>query len=193
MTWIPAIGGGRRMPARRSINVIASTAGAFFLLFLLNEFLFSRLAYSEAVNWVFLPSGLRLAFVLIFVEEGAIGIVLASSVISLLYHFNSDVITALGAGVVSGFAPWLARLICLDLFKLDVNLQRLSASTLLKVTALFSIVSPVLHQVWFSLRGQTQDFITSTAVMAVGDLIGTLVVLYAAKYLLARVAVAQQK
>jgi hypothetical protein len=166
------------------MGVVAATAVAYFLLFELSDFLFGWLRFSETANWIFLPSGLRLVFVLIFVEAGAIGIVVATTLIGLTSIFNGDVITALGAGAISGFAPWMARLICLDLFELDVNLQHLHASTLLKASVLFAILSAVLHQIWFSWRGQTPDFFSSTAVMAVGDWVGTMAVLYAAKFLL---------
>ncbi len=186
--------GGRALPAssqghggsiliRKSIGIIATTCAAYFLLCRLNTALFSSLGYSDGVDWVFLPSGLRLAFVLVFVEEGALGIMLASALVGGLYHFSDDVVTALGAGFISGFAPWLARLVCLDRFKLDVNLRGLTAVTLIKVSLVFSALSPVLHQLWFSWRGRTEDFISSTAVMAVGDLVGTLLVMYSVKML----------
>ncbi|MFZ4479227.1 MAG: hypothetical protein ACOYNZ_04975 [Rhodoferax sp.] len=168
----------------KNATVIAATAIAYFLLFQINSFLFSRLGYSEGVDWIYLPSGLRLVFVLIFVETGAIGIAIASSAIGLMYCCNGDAVTAVGAGAISGFAPWLARQTSLNLFELDVNLNRLTSSTLIKVAVLFSVFSPVMHQVWFSWRGQTQNFIGSTAVMVIGDLAGTALVLYAAKLLL---------
>jgi hypothetical protein len=180
---------GEQMPIQKSISIIVATAIAYFLLFRLNTILFSPLGYSAGVDWIFLPSGLRLAFVMIFVGLGAVGIAVASIAISLMYYFNGDVVTAVGAGLISGFAPWLARLICLDWFELDVNLYQLSASTLLKVSVVFALFSPLLHQLWFTWRGQTEDFISSTAVMTVGDLAGTMVVLYAGKFLLNFVSV----
>ena len=39
------------------------------------------------------------------------------------------------------------------------------------------------RELWFSWRGRTEDFISSTAVMAVGDLVGTLLVMYSVKML----------
>ena len=157
---------------------------AYFLTFELNAYLFSTLAYTPEVNWIFLPSGLRLVLVLVFVEQGAIGIALASATVSYVYQLDGDLITMMGAGVISGFAPWLARLICIDRLKLDVDLKNLTPATLLKVSVVFSLLSPVLHQLWFTWRNQTADFARSTTIMAVGDMVGTMIILYASKFAL---------
>ncbi len=116
--------------------------------------------------------------------EGA-RISVASVAISYLYQFDGNLLTAVGAGFLSGFAPWLALLICIDKFKLDVNFSNLTATTLLRISVLFSVLSPVLHQLWYTSRGVTANFVSSTAVMVVGDLLGTVAVLYAAKAALA--------
>lgn len=166
------------------LAIVSGTALAYYLLFLLNNIIFSGLGYSEGVNWIYLPSGLRLAFVLIFTGWGTIGIALSSIYISYQYQFNGDLITIVGAGTISGFAPWLARLVCIDKLKLDVELRNLTASTLLKVSGIFAVLSPVLHQLWYTWRGQTDNFIASTAVMALGDFVGTFVMLYLTKMLI---------
>ena len=169
------------MSIRKIALVIAMTASAYFLLFGLNDYFFSALGYSSGVNWVFLPSGLRLVFVLLFVELGAVGIALASVAISYLFQFDGNLLTLLGAGAISGFAPWLARRVSVDSLGLDVNLRHLTAATLIKVSVLFAVLSAVLHQLWYTFRGNTESFVKSTVVMSIGDLIGTIAVLYTAK------------
>jgi hypothetical protein len=172
------------MTIQKNALLVGLTAIAYFGLFELNALLFASISFSMGVNWIFLPSGLRLAFILVFGVWGAIGIALASFVINLLFYFDGSFVTPIGAGLISGFAPLLARSICADLFKLELDLKNLTAGTLLKVAVVFALLSPVLHQSWFTLRGHTENFISSTAVMAVGDLTGTLLVLYAARFLL---------
>lgn len=166
---------------RTNLVIAAGTASAYLLLFQLNDYLFSSFAFSKGVDWIFLPSGLRLVFILIFVAWGAFGIVLASFAIGLGVYFNGDVVTALGAGIISGMSPLLARLVCINSLKLDVNLERLTPSTLLKVAAVFAVISPVMHQLWFVARGYTENFLSSTTVMALGDFTGTITVLYGSK------------
>lgn len=172
------------MDASKNVAVVVLTGVAYFLLFLLNDLLFSSFGYSEGVSWIFLPSGLRLAFVLIFVELGAVGICLASMAISYRYQFGGDLITIVGAGFISGFAPWLARIFCMDKLKLDMDLHNLTANTLLKVSIIFALLSAVLHQIWGWWRGHTENFISTTMVMAVGDLVGTILMLLTAKFIL---------
>ena len=172
------------MQIQKSALVVALTAVSYLLLFQLNTWLFSSLNFANGVNWIFLPSGLRLIFILVFLELGAMGVVLASIAISLNQTFGADWVSAFGAGLISGFSPWLARLVCIDRLKLDINLNQLNTQTLLKVAVVFSVLSAVMHQLWFSWRGLSEAFVTQTAVMAVGDLVGTVIVLYAAKLLL---------
>lgn len=172
------------MTSRNIPVVVLAVAISYFLLFVLNGYLFSALGYGEGVAWIYLPSGLRLVFVLLFVEWGALGIALASVLSAYLFQFHGDALTILGAGLISGFAPWLARRLCVDAFRLDVNLENLTVRTLLKMAAVFSLLSPVLHQVWYSWRGVTADFFSAVAVMFVGDFVGTLIMLYVAKRIL---------
>ncbi len=168
--------------ALRNTFVVLATAAAFALLFELNSFLFSALVFSKGVDWIFLPSGLRLAFVLVFGEWGALGIVLASFGLGYGQHYSDDTVNALVAGLISGLSPLLARKFCTDFLGLHTDLERLTAASLLKFAAVFAVISPVLHQVWYVAYGQTQDFVSTAAVMAVGDFTGTLMVLYVFRF-----------
>jgi hypothetical protein len=172
------------MASSKNLLIITACALTYFLAFQLNTYLFSAFEYTQEVNWVFLPGGLRLILILLFVEWGAIGIGIASIAICYLNQIEINMITIIGTGFMSGFAPWLARLICIDRLKLDVNLKNLTPATLLKISAVFALLSPVLHQLWFTWRNQTADFVRSTSIMAVGDLVGTMIVLYGSKLVL---------
>ncbi len=172
------------MTSPKNFLIITACALAYLLTFQLNTYLFSSFEYTQEVSWVFLPSGLRLILILLFFEWGAIGIGLASMAVCYFNQIESDMVTIIGAGFISGFAPWLARLVCIDRFKLDVNLNNLTPATLLKTSAVFALMSPVLHQLWFAWRNPATDFVQSTTIMAVGDLVGTLIVLYASKLVL---------
>ena len=91
--------------------------------------------------------------------------------------------SGLGAGAVvsggslAGFAPFMARQIAIDYLKLDKDLLNLRALGLFKVSVLFAIISPLVHQLWYFWTGRTENFLTSTAVMMVGDWFGTVLVL----------------
>jgi hypothetical protein len=170
---------------------IGGTAIAYATLFELNAFLFSSLSFTTVTNWVFLPSGLRLAFILIFgvwgavgIMLGTVGIMLSAVAMGMAPYFNGDLLTAAGAAFISGFSPLLARQLSQNWFHLDLDLHPLALSTLLRVIVLFAVLSPVMHQLWFTYRGVTAHFLESTLVMAIGDLTGTLIVIYMTKFLM---------
>lgn len=169
------------MALPKNLAVIGGTAIAYFLVYEINAYLFSSLAYARDVYWVFLPSGLQLAFILVFVEQGAIGIALATTLLGFLYQPNADLSIIVGTGFLAGFAPWLARLICIDKLRLDENLKNLTSTSLLAIALVFSLLPPVLLQLLYSCCGLSNDFVVTTAVMFTGALIGTFAMLYLAK------------
>lgn len=170
------------------VAVVLGTALAYGVLFEVNTLLFSALTFSAGVSWIFLPSGLRLAFILVFGVSGALGIALASIITSLLFFFEGNWQSSIVTGLISGGAPLLARKFCVDFLGLGADLKGLNGLGLLKMAAVFAVVSPLLHQLWYLSQGLTEDFVRSTLVMALGDLFGSLVVLYLARWALLSVA-----
>lgn len=167
--------------------IVAGTFIAYTVLFHLNHFLFGSLGFSQGVDWIYLPSGFRLMFVLIFAEWGGLGVALASMFISATFHFDGNMASVLGAGFISGFAPVLARYVCHDKLGMDLALRNLSVGKLIAVSLVFAGMSATMHQIFFTLRGHTDNFIASTAVMAFGDLMGTVIMLYMAKGVLSMI------
>jgi hypothetical protein len=157
--------------------IVCTTAIVYFVLYQINLILFSSFNYSHRVDWVFLPSGLRLTFVLLFALDGAIGIMLASTLLTYFLYFDGSYLNLFITGSLAGLAPFIARQIAIDYFGLDKNLLNLRALGLLKVSVLFAIISPLVHQLWYFWTGRTENFLTSAAVMMVGDWFGTVLVL----------------
>jgi len=166
---------------RQRFAIIAITSISYYLLYRLNMTLFGSLNFSHRVDWIFLPSGLRLAFVLLFLADGAVGIALASTLITYLLYFDGSYISMLLTGSMAGLAPYLARQVAVHQWQLDKNLKNLKAIGILKISVLFAFISALVHQLWYFWNGKTNDFIASASVMMVGDLLGTLIVLFALK------------
>ena len=158
---------------------VAFSALAFFLLCEVNDLLFQHLAYSPGVSWIFLPSGLRLLLVLMFGGAGAIGVALGSFADGLGREAGLEVTVA--AAMISGLAPWLARWFCLKSLKIQSDLNALSARQLVQMAAIFSVFSAVLHQALYVGVGMSPTFAQGAAIMAIGDLLGTLLVIYTFK------------
>lgn len=167
-------------PTRPGLHFALTLLGCAFVygaFFYVNELLFKSLEFKQGVNWVFMPSGLRLALVLVFLWQGALGITLASIAITW-WTFEASMVFSMVTGCISGFAPWLARRVALDWLKLDPDIQHLSPSKLLELSVLFAATSALLHQLWFAWNGTHAHFVQDTLVMMLGDLMGTLLVLF---------------
>jgi hypothetical protein len=169
----------KRFLSTPSLITVAGSATGFYLLCELNDWLFRALAYAQGVSWVFLPSGLRLGLVLMFGGAGALGVVLGSLFVGLDRPQALEVTVV--AALLSGLAPWLARWVCLRALGLRDNLSHLKARQLLQMAMIFAVISAVLHQVLYVSAGLSESLLKGTAVMALGDLLGTLLVLYGLK------------
>ena len=174
------------MQLQKSVWVVALTALAYIGLFSFNQFVFSSLDGTSARGLVFLPSGLQLIGVLLFVEWGALGLVLGALAMGLGPLYAGDPITALGAALLAGLAPLFARVLCVRYDALDEDLHGLSAAALLRLTVVFSALSALLGQLWLLGRNQGGDLWAGMALHFTGDLLGTLIVLYSAKLVLDR-------
>jgi hypothetical protein len=155
---------------------------AYFYAFQLNAHWFEWMEFSPGTNWVFLPSGLRLLFVLVLLRAGAIGIALGSVVVN--YSFgNADAhVFNIVTGLISGASPYIARELAVLWFGLDQQLANVSGRMFFKLSVLFAAVNSLTHQLWFFWEGHTQNFLASAAAMAIGDWTGTVLVLATASF-----------
>ena len=149
---------------------------SYTTLFYLNDWLTSHLTFGLGVSWIYLPAGLRLFLTLIFGLPGALGIALASFFISYLGPFPHELTTCMGIGLISGFAPYLARIFVLNNLKILPDLSNLSLPKLAICTLIYATLSAGLHQWWFSIRSldETGSF-NHFLVMLIGDVLGTIV------------------
>lgn len=181
------------MPSKKfTLTTLLATALVYFLLDAVNRVLFYSAATASGESWIYLPAGLRLAFILIFLGTGAVGIALASCAIGLIHFSGMDPVTVLGAGLISGFSPWLARVICLEKFKLDTQLHHLNLAALVKMALTFAALNAVLQQMWLALFNPSTYFVEATARMFVADMLGTVILLYVAKYSLSLLPAPEQ-
>lgn len=160
--------------------LISIAAILYAASFSINTYVMSSFSFSLGVSWVFLPAGLRLLLTLLLDKSGALGIAIASTAISLGFYFE-DPILGIGAGIISGLAPYMAKLLVFRETDLKQDLSQLDAKQLLNCVFVFSIVSPLMHQAWYTLHNKDHLFFEDLGVMIIGDLIGTFIVIYFAK------------
>ena len=171
---------------RLQLISIATSALLYFGCFHLNMVLFNTLELHSGANWIFLPAGVRLLCTLLLGAEGAIGLLIASLLISLQTYGEMGLITNLVSAFVSAGAPYLVYRLAL-LNGLPPTLGKLNATKLVLLSLVYAFSSALLHSLWYMLRSVHADLLTGFTAMFTGDLIGTLIVLYVMKMVLATI------
>jgi hypothetical protein len=124
----------------------AISAMAYAFLFYFNGWLTNSLVFGLGVNWIYLPAGLRLFLTLIFGFPGALGIAIASFLISYFGDFPSELTLCIGIGLVSGFAPYLVKYFVFSNLRLESDLSNLNFPKLIACILIYSLLSAGLHQ-----------------------------------------------
>jgi hypothetical protein len=158
-------------------GLILVSAGLYAFAFRASDSLSQHFAFSHSTSWVFIPAGVRMLLALILLEMGAIGVALGTVWIDYGLHESLDHFYHWGTATIAGVSAYISTLISQRLFKLQADLSQLSVSKLLGISAVYSVISPLMHQTWFVWQGKTEDFLYSTAMMGIGDFFGTLIVL----------------
>jgi hypothetical protein len=169
---------------RQQAAHVAVTIALFLAMLWANDWLFQRFEFAPGINWVYLPAGMRLLCTLLFAEAGALGLLLVSWYVSFVYFFPGDPARAFVGGILATLAPWLVYRGARRVYGFEGSLGNLTPGRLLILALVYSVASPLLHHIWFALRGQGQ-LLQGFFAMFIGDLAGTLIVLYGIKGLLA--------
>lgn len=174
----------RTFPNRFSVFLVGTLISAllYSALFFLNDWLTIALKYDLGVSWIYLPAGLRLFLILIFGLAGAIGIAAASFAISYFGVFPPDLITCIGIGLISGFAPLLAKWVVVSNTHISNDLSNLSLQKMIFCILVYALVSAGLHQWWFVARDLESGSLNHFLVMFAGDIAGSILLIVLIKY-----------
>jgi hypothetical protein len=151
-------------------------------LFFFNDWITEMLKYDLGVSWIYLPAGLRLFLILIFGLAGAIGIAAASFAISYFGVFPPDLLTCIGIGLISGFAPLFAKWVVISNTYISNDLSNLSMQKILLCIVVYALMSSGFHQYWFVLRDLESGSINHFLVMFAGDVAGSILLIALIKY-----------
>jgi hypothetical protein len=168
---------------RPQFAMVLATMCVFLAMLELNDWLFRRFEFVPGINWIYLPAGMRLLCTLLFAEAGAVGLLLVSWLVSFLWFFPGQFERPFIGGILATAAPYLVFLWAKRRYGLQSSLANLTPARLMVLILAFSLASPLLHHIYFALRGQ-QGLLRGFAAMFVGDLSGTLIVIYLMKAML---------
>ena len=169
--------------ARLQSAMVMATMLLFVAMLAVNEWLFTKLEFAPGINYVYLPGGVRLLCTLLFAEAGAIGLLLVSWLVCFFYFFPDDPVRSFMGGILATAAPYGVYRLAQRFYGIGASLVNLTSKRLLVLSVAYSIASPLLHHIWFAVHGDAGST-PGLAAMVIGDLSGTLIVLYTVKGLL---------
>jgi hypothetical protein len=141
-----------------------------------NEHLLRSTEVATGVNWIYLPAGLRLCYVLVMPVQGTLAIFVASLIMASRDPALSWALVLVSACVTAA-GPLLARVVSMHWLTLRPNLDNLTSGMLFLMAVLFGVFSTSLHQAFYVAIGRSQAWLS----MWVGDTLGCLLCLYLLK------------
>ncbi len=144
--------------------------------------MFHELEWTKTTSWIFLPAAVRLLVVLLWRWWGAVGLLLGA-LLTNVSVFGWLTPQSLVVATLSAAAPCVAVELGRRWLDIAVTLQGITAVSLLKLLGISAAISVILHGSYFWLSG-TAGAIGDVVPMFVGDVIGTLIVLYVTRALL---------
>jgi len=158
---------------------ITGTVAVYLLSLWLNEEIFTHTEFLRGVNWIYLPTGIRLLSTLLLGADGAIGLLIAGLIVDFAYYFPHDPVRAVVGAIISAAGPYAVYRLALERYDLRASLTNLTPKRLLVLAFVVATANSVLHHIWFALTGDTQNFVERFCMMFIGDLLGALIMLYA--------------
>ena len=111
---------------------------------------------------------------------GALGIVLGSLISTQGFTVEFSV-SNVGACILSGVTPWLGALFSIRAMGLKDSLANLTPTSLLKIGFVCAAATALSLEFWLALNGYSVHFFEALSSRMVGNILGTLAVLYAIK------------
>lgn len=165
------------------IFFVMSVAAIWIALFQLNTWLFSDAKVSGYISWVFLPAAIRMLAVMIGGWAGAFGLFVGALVTNIAF-IEYEPLNVVTLAALSSVGPLLAAYLCTRWLRLPNDLSGLNRSQLLVFAVAGAVFNVFPHNMYFYLTGVSSDAWSGVVPMFVGDLVGTLVVLYLASFLI---------
>ncbi|WP_245623883.1 hypothetical protein [Paraburkholderia nodosa] len=164
---------------------IAGTVIVYVLTLWVDELIFLHAAFPRWVEWIYLPTGIRLLGTLLLGADGAIGLLASALLVDFFHYFPNDPVRAIAGAIFSSAGPYAVYRLALERYGLKASLTNLTPRRLIVLAFAVALTNSTLHHLWFAMTGNTQDILQSFFTMFVGDLLGALILLYIVKGTLA--------
>ena len=168
--------------SRRFIFEAIGVAIVWTLLFKLNMWVFKSLEVNHFVSWIFLPAFIRILSVLLFGWAAVIGLIIGAIITSQptdIGHTSPYLLA-----IISGVGPMIAVRFCEYILKLPPTLIGIRPSHLFIFAITGAFVNVSLNGYYFALHQLPSHPITCLSPMFIGDMLGSIIMLYVASFTL---------
>lgn len=166
------------------LAVVTGIALSWFLLSQLNSWLFASLEHSSRADWIFLPASLRPLSILLFGRTGTVGLIIGSY---LTIQGTTDEFAAITLAIILGVSPWGAVSFGKAILDIPQSLAGLRGRHIVLLCFLCAATNAVTLNACLWLLGQHESGMIQLATIFIGDMAGSMVVLFAISMVLARV------
>lgn len=156
---------------------VLGTVGAWIGLFKLNAWFFGYFEWTQEISWIFLPAAVRLLCVMLFNWRGALGLWLGTLVTNEP-EFGNDLLQSLVVATISATGPLTAMYFTMRYLKVSMDLRELTAGKLTVFAFVAALCNAAPHNLFFWVTGHASSPFTGLIPMFVGDIAGTVLVLY---------------
>ena len=174
-------------PARSGWAIAAAcSALAYVAFFLLNDWLFTAVAVTENVSWIFLPAAIRMVAVLLAGWAGVLGLFVGSLAV-IMPTLATDPAHALILATLSSVPSFYAAQAVRRYLRIPGSLAGMTGRDLLCFGLAGGLVNSTVHTLYFMLRAEGLQPLGGLLPMFVGDTVGTFAMLYLGALVLRRI------
>ena len=160
-----------------SFVLAAGVAALWVGLYKFNAIFFQSIGVSQFISWIFLPAAIRMISVMLLDWIGAAGLFVGAVITSqpLLHQNLSEAIVLAG---LSALGPVIAVTFCTRWLRMPINLSGLGLRQLTLFGLVGALCNVIPHNIYFYMTDRMQSPLTGIFPMFVGDLLGTVIVLW---------------
>lgn len=165
------------------ILLVVGLAFAWCGLVAANDGIFQQFILTPYASLIYLPAALRVIFPLVFQNAGYWGIILGSFGV-VQDKVNDGLIDTALLAILSGLAPYIGISVFKTLFQTRPDLADVKPVHLLALALLCAVSNATLLSIYFSMSGTPMQSLTNLLTILIGDIVGTVIVLYLASFIL---------
>lgn len=168
------------------VSYAAAATLVYYGTYIFNGWFFSSVKIAPYVSLIYLPAAVRMLFALVLGLPAAIGMALGTLLIIYTTQGAWTVVwyEAIPVSIISGFSPLVAVAVGVRWLRLPSDLRGLKPSHLMQFTLLGALCNSIPTNGFYWLAGNLDTPLPAMAQMFVGDVLGTLLVLWLASTVL---------